>query len=779
VHHDLLAPPEHPDEIGRLGRFRIQAVVGSGGMGIVYRAFDPDLKRTVAIKTPHPALVAIPEVRKRFLREARAVASLSHRNILPIHEIGEEGPAIYVVYEFAHGPTLAAWLSRQPNLPDCRMMAWVVAQLADAVAYAHAHKVLHRDIKPSNVMMIPARDLSALTLPSPSSGQGEGTNASAARLKEDWTPQLTDFGLAKLLDEVDDATSGGVLLGTPEYMAPEQIDPHIGSVGPATDVYGLGAMLYEAVTRHKPFAGTSRSDVCQRIVLHDAIRPRVLRPDLPKDLEAIVLCCLEKDPTKRYTTGEELAADLRRFVAGQPTKARPMRWWQRLGKWCARKPMAAGSVVLVALCMLLLSVGAPIVAIHEMELRRYAVAQQQAAEHAQRLAKQSESDAIKSRDSAEEKQRQAENATKFLLEVFQLYDPIVLFGGTGDERGSAELTASQLLELGAARLGSGEMRDQPLARAALMDAIGNAYRSMGKLDEAESLLTGALELRRSTLEKDHLDIAASLFSLAWYYNDLGRYEDAEPLYRESLRIRKDQLTDDHVMVADVKMHLGWNLADRHDSITNARIAEAGTLFGEAIRTYRTASGSRRKLGFALIGLGMLRLNQANSWSTVGPMAEGLAILEVEGGDFVGGGVMLFARAKIARERRQFDEAVRLYRKVIEHVSHVVGTRHPLVGIMRGDLAGCLRQQGDLVAAEAEIRLALDIGRNSLLRHHPAMIEGLRELGIAMQARGNFDEAKQLYEEAMEVCRRTNRQSDLHHIERLLQKLPDRSAARAE
>ena len=325
-----------------LGRFRILRELGRGGYGVVFLAHDPSLRRKVALKVPRPEALATPEVARRFHSEARAAATLNHPNIVPVYEIGNIGPVSYLASRYCEGTTLATWLAERRDSVPFRLAGQMVATLAEAVHHAHAHGVLHRDLKPGNVLLEKK----------PCSG-GELRSADEA----DFIPQITDFGLAKILETENRDTRSGVLLGTPLYMAPEQAEGRSKDIGPGTDIYALGAILYELIAGRAPIRGASDADTLRRVVSEEPIPPRRLRPHVPRDLATICLKCLQKDPSKRYATALVLAEDLRRFLAYEPIRARPTSFWNRAGKWVWRKPSAAALVALTLLSAAGLLVG--------------------------------------------------------------------------------------------------------------------------------------------------------------------------------------------------------------------------------------------------------------------------------------------------------------------------------------------------------------------------------------------------------------------------------------
>ncbi len=332
------APCERSELPTRLGRFRIVSELGRGGCGVVFLAIDPELARKVALKLPRPEALVTPDLRRRFVREARAAAALDHPNLLPVYEAGEIGPVCYIANAYCEGPNLAAWLAGQDRPVPPNDAAALVAALAEGVQHAHDRKIVHRDIKPSNVLLWPATD--APRAPTDDLGQ--------------MVPKLSDFGMAKLIDQESSDSRSGAVLGTPGYMAPEQAEGRRKQVGRAADVYALGVILYEMLVGHSPFQGESDLDTLRRVVADEAIRPRRLRPKLPRDLETICLKCLEKDPRRRYASAQALADDLRRFLAGEPILARPTPVWERAGKWAWRRPAHAA----LAACLTLAALGA-------------------------------------------------------------------------------------------------------------------------------------------------------------------------------------------------------------------------------------------------------------------------------------------------------------------------------------------------------------------------------------------------------------------------------------
>ncbi|MFV2067053.1 MAG: protein kinase [Pirellulales bacterium] len=339
---DFAADSASPDTPWHIDRFEILRELGRGGFGIVYLAHDPTLERVVALKVPRPEILVSPELKERFLREAKAAGALSHPNLVTVYETGQAGLLCWIAEEYCQGQVLSERLRQRDRPIRPEASARIMAQIADGLEHAHRQGVLHRDLKPSNVMLSPAAQHGP-----PAVGVEDDLAAVI--------PRVTDFGLAKRIDRDSSQTRTVPVFGTPSYMAPEQADPKYGPIGPATDVYGLGTILYELLTGQPPLRGATSADTLRQVLLEDPVPPTQLRRGLARDLEAICLKCLEKAPSRRYATAAALATDLRRFLAGEPTEARPLGSTDKAIKWSRRHPaiVAALAVAMVLLTVIL------------------------------------------------------------------------------------------------------------------------------------------------------------------------------------------------------------------------------------------------------------------------------------------------------------------------------------------------------------------------------------------------------------------------------------------
>jgi tetratricopeptide (TPR) repeat protein/predicted Ser/Thr protein kinase len=317
-----------PASLPKIDRYEILEVLGRGGVGVVYKARQTGLGRLVALKSLAAGTQADPIALARFRDEAKALALLHHPNFVPVFDVGEQEGLLYFTMEYLEGGSLDKKLADAPQ--PVREAAALLVILARAIDVAHKQGIVHRDLKPSNVLLM-----------------------------ADGTPKISDYGLAKWLNRPVDLTPTDTVLGTPSYMAPEQVrrgaGPRDGKgpmIGPAADIYSLGALLYKMLTGRPPFVGENSVDVILQVLSTDPLSIRRLQPKVPRDLETICLKCLYKEPGRRYATAEDLADDLDRVLEGKPIKARPVGTAERAWRWCRRSPKMAG--LLAALLVVLL-----------------------------------------------------------------------------------------------------------------------------------------------------------------------------------------------------------------------------------------------------------------------------------------------------------------------------------------------------------------------------------------------------------------------------------------
>src|SRR5881398_700574 len=303
--------------LGELGDYELLDEIGRGGQGVVFRARQKSLNRIVALKVISLGQWASKAHLRRFRLEAEAAAKLEHPGIVPIHEVGERDGSCYFSMKFIEGGQLDEVARRQPM--PIRQAAELIAKVARTVHYAHEHGILHRDIKPGNILL---------------DAKGE--------------PHLTDFGLARLVESESSVTQTLDVLGTPSYMAPEQAVGNNAAISSATDVYGLGAVLYQLLIGQPPFAGGTTYETIKLLLDTEPRQPRLLNPKIDRDLSTICLKCLEKDPQRRYSSALALAEDLERWLRHEPIRARRTGIFTRGRKWVRRNPAIAALIASLA-----------------------------------------------------------------------------------------------------------------------------------------------------------------------------------------------------------------------------------------------------------------------------------------------------------------------------------------------------------------------------------------------------------------------------------------------
>ncbi len=304
------------------GRYELLGEIGRGGMGVVYKARQKGLDRTVAVKMILGSHLAGPEQVERFYAEARAAARLHDPHVVAIHDVGQIHGQHYFAMEFVDGPSLAEKLHKQKMDPTSA--AVLMATVARAVGRLHSKGIIHRDLKPSNIL-----------------------------IDANGRPLVTDFGLVKLIEEGGgQGTCSGTILGTPSYMSPEQAGGNPSRVGPAGDIYSLGAILYELLTGRPPFCDPNPMDTLMQVLQREPTPLRELRSDVPSSLEFICLKCLEKAPADRYKTAEDLADDLEKFARGDEVEIRRRGLLLRIRRWARREPAVASRIGGIGLCLI-------------------------------------------------------------------------------------------------------------------------------------------------------------------------------------------------------------------------------------------------------------------------------------------------------------------------------------------------------------------------------------------------------------------------------------------
>jgi tetratricopeptide (TPR) repeat protein/predicted Ser/Thr protein kinase len=660
--------------------------IGSGGMGEVFKAWDPDLQRHVALKYlkhDDPVLV------ERLLREARAQARVDHPSVGKVYEVGEDDGRPFIAMEFVDGVPLdvaAAGLSVEQKV-------LLVKQVADAVQAAHTAGLIHRDLKPANIL-VADRD-----------GRPH--------------PFVLDFGIARL-EEVAGLTMTGQVMGTPGYLSPEQARGEVATLDRRTDVFSLGVVLYELLGGARPFSGDSNVEILMRLIEDEPEPLRKIVPRLPKDLETVVMTCLEKDPDRRYPSAKALADDLGRFLAGDPVEARPIGARERLVRRARKNPVATSALAaaLVALAALLVvSVGGWIKYTEDLRRERNA--------------------AVTARAEAERNAREATEVTDFLVSVFSISDP---------EVGAGEIvTARELLDTGADRVRS-RFEDQPLVQARLMRTLGSIYRKLAMHAESEQLLRDSVEVYESSEATDPGGLASSLDELGVLYAVQGRFAEAEPLFKQSLTIGEEQNGPDSGALLGNLDKLGnlYAIIGRYD--------EAEPLFRKALAIReRTLGPDDLSLSATLDNLGILLMREGRY-----DEAEKVTLRSIElkerafGPDHPRLTQTINNLGTIFDEQGRFAEAEATFRRSLTIGEKAYGPDHPIVAMILANLAAAVMHQGRFSEAEPLILGAITIRKKALGPAHSDVGISINTLGNLYRQTGRLDEAEAALLESQEI-----------------------------
>jgi serine/threonine-protein kinase len=783
-----VAAPVLLTEVGqqRVAGYELFAVLGRGGMGVVYQARHLALDRVVALKMILAGAHADPEELKRFRREAEAAARLQHPGIVQVFEVGEHQGLPFIALEYCAGGSLSRKLAGMPLPP--REAAHLGEAVAHALDAAHQKQIVHRDLKPHNVL-----------------------------LTESGAPKIADFGLARKLDSGSAGTRTGAVVGTPSYMPPEQARGE--HVGAAADVYALGAVLYELLTGRPPFLGPDAMATLAQVLYQEPLPPRRLQPAVPRDLETICLCCLRKEPARRYSSAAALAEDLRRYQAGEPILARPVGRRERLWKWARRRPAVAG---LTAALLLAVVAGFALVTWkwqEELAAREMAELREKEAEAArdqERQAKEQESLARQQAQRsatiaqlAREQEQQArhkeqvarEDADRQKLEA-QAKSAIALkyWGDAQDavqkmftevsegdqllkNEPRFEQVRKKLLENALAYYQRflKEKSDDPTVRLATADAsvrVGDILQQLASKEEAEKAYRDSLQMLQQLVKqfpevveyRAHLAAAAN--NLGSFLRTLGRFQEAEQQLRQARELLQQLApTPDHrallaaacsnlaivleltyQLVEAEKMYLEalqlhQSLVDDFPDVARYRhglavgfhnLAVLLRLTGrlsQAEKMYRQALVHRRKLVDDAPGVAAYRQGLARTSNNLA------ALLEILG---------------------PLPEAEQLYRQALT-LSEGLATDFPTVADYRYDLAEQCRSLGIILEranrlpeAEKLFRKGVALSQKlvgefpTLVQYHYALASNSNSLGIVVERLGRPVEAESLYRQALKL-----------------------------
>jgi tetratricopeptide (TPR) repeat protein len=694
--------------------YEILGELGRGGMGVVYRARQTALDRVVALKMlRRPANRADAEEHERFTGEALAIARLNHVGIVHVYELGRSGDVPFIAMELAEGGSLAGRLGGAPQPP--REAAALVARLADAVEAAHRRRIIHRDLKPANVL-----------------------------LAADGAPKVSDFGLAKQLDAGPNERDGR-FLGTASYAAPEQAQGRMQEVGPATDVYGLGAILYEMLTGRPPFRAATTWQTLQQVVGSEPVPPGLLAV-VPRDLETVCLKCLAKEPAWRYASAQALAEDLRRFLAGEPIAARPVGALERAAKWARRRPAVAG--LLAALAVLAVGSVAGLTALYlrAEDRRRDADTQRGLAETHLTEARAAEDQARQEKGRAETQAQRAGRVLAFLTDhVLTVSRPKGLPGGLAYNVSLLEALDSVVPKI------AETFADSPEDEATVCYTLATTYSSLGQFAKALPLHERALALRRRLLGPDHPDTLIAMSELSNTLEGLGRPAEAEALDRERLAAYRRVHGPDHPDTLIAMGSLAYTLGEL------GRYGEAEELQRECLTASRRVNGPEHpdtltamsNLVSTLRGLG--RYAEAEELSR-----QCLAVRRrLEGPEHPDTLIAMGNLAITLAASHQYVEAEELSRECLAASRRVNGPDHPLTLTAMCNLAITQKGVGRLAEAESLQRECLASWRRVSGPDHPDTLTAMSELASVMARLRRYAEAEELWRECLAARRRVS------------------------
>ncbi len=712
-------------------KYKLLEELGSGGMGVVYKAEQiKPVKRNVALKIIKLGMDT-KQVVARFETERQALAVMDHPNIAKIFDGGAtETGRPYFVMEIVRGLPITEYCDKHKLTTRERLE--LLTHVCRAIQHAHQKGVIHRDLKPSNILVMVQENKPV--------------------------PKIIDFGIAKAIEhrltERTLFTEQGQLIGTPEYMSPEQAEMSGLDVDTRTDIYSLGVMLYELLVGVLPFdpetlrsasfgeiqriirekeppkASTrlsSLGDTQTSIAEHRKANPSSLRKELKGDLDWITMRAMAKDRTQRYASASELEADIERYIRHEPVVAGPPSTIYRIKKYIKRHKVGIAAATLVILAILIGITGTSI-----------------------GLFK-----AVRAEKKAREEAETAQQVSDFLVELFKVSDP-------GEARGNS-ITAREILDKGAGKIDK-ELDAQPRIQSRLMETMGRVYRNLGLYTQAAPILEKSLSLKRRVYGEEHLEVATSLHTLAVLYDTQGKYQEAESLFRQSLAIKEKILGQDHFDVAKSFNSIAvvnWN---------QGKYAEAEPLFQRSLAIKEKALGpDSPEVGNTLTNLGAL-YHQQNKFGKAEPLFKrALSISEKALGlDHPDVAASLNNLGSLYEDMGKREEAEPLYERSLAIWEKALGPEHSDVGIVLHNLANLYRDQGKYNKAEPYYLRSLAIFQRALGEEHPYVAYSFRECANLYRDQGKHREAEILYQRSLEIFVKSVGENHLNVAETLEQ-----------
>ena len=704
------------------GKYKLLEELGSGGMGVVYMAEQVEpMQRRVALKIIKLGMDTR-QVVTRFETERQALAVMDHPNIAKVFDAGvTETGRPYFVMELARGIPITDYCDKH-KLPTQERLQLLIG-VCQAVQHAHQKGVIHRDLKPSNILVVIQDDRPI--------------------------PKIIDFGIAKATDhrlaQRTLFTEQGQLMGTPEYMSPEQAEMSGLDVDTRTDIYSLGVILYELLVGALPFDAQKLRSAgfgeIQRIIRETeppkastrlstlketkaeiakmrGTDPGSLVKLLRGDLDWITMKAMAKDRTHRYSSASELAAEIERHLRHEPVSAGPPSSVYRIRKYIRRHKLGVAAAGVMMLAVLIGTAGTTIGLLRAVRAEKKAI----------------------------EEAATAKRVSDFLVDLFNVSDPSEARGNT--------ITAREILDRGAKKV-EVELVGQPAIQARLMDTMGKVFQSLGLFDQALPLMQSALQSRRSRLGDDNLEAAESMSHTGLLLVAKGDYAGAQPLLEEALAVRRKFLEGDHAEVAASMSSLGELEYLKGD------YAKAEEFFRESLAIRRKALGQEHlETSNSLNDLAMT-LKQLGEFDRAEPMyRESLAIRRrLLGSDHPAiaqslNNLGMFLYELFLGKKNDGQEAERLFREALVINRKILGGGHPEVATNLNNLALLLREKGDLDQAESLFREIIEIDRKNLGDYHPYVAGDMRSLATVLMKKGDHQAAEGYLRQGLAIQRKT-------------------------